>query len=82
MPLVVSGLFRLAPPRDFVACAAGTLGDARDGSISDSKKIITKSHVNWGHVPANRLKRVLVEAEGGNSHMVNFADEVLDHCDA
>ena len=57
------------------------LGEARDASISDSKKTITKLHVNWGHAPAPQPKRVLVDSEGGHSHFVNFADEVLEHCD-
>ena len=53
---VESGLIRLVPPKELPACTAVTLGDARDGSISDPKKIIMKLHVNWGHASATQLK--------------------------
>ena len=46
VPLVGSGLNRFDPLREFSACAAATLGDARDDSISGPKKIIKKLHVN------------------------------------
>ena len=52
LPLVESGLTRSAPPREFSACGAVTLGDAQDDSISDPKKIIMKSHSSWGHASA------------------------------
>ena len=52
LPLVENGLLRFVPPKDFSACTAATLGDARDDSISDPKKIIMKLHVNWGHASA------------------------------
>ena len=65
LPLVESGLLCFVLPKDFSACAAVTLGDARDNSISDPKKIIMKLHVNWGHALAIQLKRVLVDSGGG-----------------
>ena len=57
------------------------LEDARDDCISEPKKIIAKLHANWGHAAASRLKRVLADSECGNSNLVNFADDVLEHCD-
>ena len=69
-------------PENFSACAAATLGDARDDSISDPKKIITKFHVNWGHASATQLTRELVDSDGGMSQLVTHVDEVLGKCDA
>ena len=81
MPLVESGLIRFVPPRDFSACTAVTSGDARGDSISGPKKIIMKLHVNWGHASATQLKRVLVDSDGGTSHLANYVDDVLGNCD-
>ena len=55
------GLLRFVPPKDFPACAAAALGDARDESVSGHRKISMNSHVNWGHASAYRLERVLVD---------------------
>ena len=79
--LVGRGLLRFVPPKEFPACAAANLGDARDNCISGTKKIFMKLHANWGHVSAGKLERVLADLEGGNFHLVHFADEVLGHCD-
>ena len=68
MPLAESGLFRFAPPREFPACAAATLGDAQGDSISDPKKIIMQLHANGEHASATQLRRVLVDSDGGMSH--------------
>ena len=81
LPLVVNGLLRFVPPKDFSACTAATLGDAWGDSTSDPEKIITKLHVNGGHASATQLIRVSVGSEGGNSHSANFADEVSENCD-
>ena len=81
LPLGESGLLRFVPPKEFSTCAAATSGDARGDSISDPKQIIMKSGVNWGHASASQLKRALVDSDGGNSHLVNFAGDVLDQCD-
>ena len=81
MPLVDSGLLRFVLPNDFSACTAATLGDAREDSTSDPKKIIMKLHVNWGHASATQLKRVLVDSEGGDSHLANYVDEASENCD-
>ena len=75
------GRLRTVLPKDFSACAAGTLGDARGDIVSDPGKIIMKLHVNRGHDTANQPKHVLVDSVGGNSHLVNFVDEVHDHCE-
>ena len=66
------GLFRFAPPENFSACTAVTLGDARDDSVSGHRKIITKLHVNWGHASARQLKRVLVNYHSANYHSENY----------
>ena len=42
LPLVENGLLRFVPPKDFSACAAATLGDARDDITPDSEKTIMK----------------------------------------
>ena len=55
-----------APPLTFPAYNAATLSDARDGALSDPKKIIIELHVNRGHTSARQIKRVLVGSEGGN----------------
>ena len=49
LPLEGSGLIRFAPPREFSACSAVTLGDAQDDSNTDPKKVIMELHANWGH---------------------------------
>ena len=82
MPFVKRGRLLRVPPEEFSACTAVTLGDARDDSMSDPKKIVTKLHVSWGHVSANQSKRELVDPDGGMSHLVKYADEVPENCDA
>ena len=80
-PFANDGLLYLAPPKDVSACTAVTLGDARDDSVSDHRKIIMKLHVNWGHASAHQLERVMVDSEEGNSRFADFADEVLEQCE-
>ena len=58
-----------------------TSGDAQDDSISDPKKIIMKVHANWGHASATQFERVLIDSDGGMSHLVNQVDQVLETCD-
>ena len=58
-----------------------TLGDAREDSLSDPKKIITRLRVYWGHASATQLKRVSVDSEGGSSHYVTHDAEGLGNCD-
>ena len=50
------------------------------GRLSGPKKIIMKSHVNWGHVSAQKLKRVPVDSNGSNMHLVTLVGEVSDQC--
>ena len=52
--------------------------DAFDGFPSDSKKLVMKLRVNWGHASAHQLRRVLVDSDGGNAHLLTCADEVLE----
>ena len=80
-PLVEGGILRLVPPEEFSASTAVLLGGARDDSISDPRQIIMKLHVNRGRASANQLKRVLLDSDGGMSHLVNRADGVLESCD-
>ena len=40
-----------------------------------------KLHVCWGHTSAQQLKRVLVDSEGNNMHLVPCVDEVLARCE-
>ena len=63
------------------ACKELTLGDARDGALSDPNKIFTKSRENWGHASAQQIKRVSVESEGGNLHLSHHVGEELEDCD-
>ena len=46
LPLVEGGLLCFVPPKDYSACTAATLGDARGDCISDPKKIIMKLHIS------------------------------------
>ena len=69
------------PPHTFPACKAATLGDARDGALPDPKKIIMKSHANWGRASAQQIKRIPAYSELDNSHLPQHVDEVLGHCD-
>ena len=80
-PITSGGLLRSVPPTLFSACSAVTLGDACDGSVSDPRKIIAKLRVNRGHASACQPKTALVDSGGGNSRLVNFAGEVLEHCE-
>ena len=64
-----------------MVCKADTLGDARDGSLTGPKKIAMKLHANWGHAPAQQLKRALVDSEGNNMHLLTCVDEELARCE-
>ena len=81
LPFTEEGLCSFAPPRTFSVCKAVTLGDARDGNRSDPKKIIEKFHLNWGQASAQQIKRVLVDAEGGNLSLLRHVEEVVNQCD-
>ena len=48
-----------------------------DRCLSDTREIIAKPHVNWGHISAQRPERVSVDSNGENVLLVIFADEVL-----
>ena len=67
--------------RTFLACGAATLGDARDGTRSDPKKIIMKLRVNRGHASTRQIRRVLVASEEANLHLPRHIGEVLGRCD-
>ena len=77
LPLVESGLIRFVPPRDSPASTAVTLGGERGDGISDPKRIIIKLHVDWGQASASQVKRVLVDSDGGMSHLATHVDAVL-----
>ena len=40
-----------------------------------------KLHVNRGHVSARQLEEALEDSGGGNSHLMNYVDEVSEHCE-
>ena len=73
LSFTAEGLCSFAPPRTFSVC---TLGDARDGTRSDPKL-----HLRWGHASAQKIKRVLVDAEGGNLSLLRHVEEVVNQCD-
>ena len=81
LPLKESGLLRFSTPKKFAACAAVTLLDAQDEGVMDPKKIIMKLRANWGHASASQLKRILVDSDGGMSHLVAHVDSVLETCE-
>ena len=47
LPLTGDALLRFVPSKDFSACSAVTLGDARDESPYGPREIILKLHFNW-----------------------------------
>ena len=52
------------------------MGDARGHSTSGPEQISLTLRVNWGRASASQLECLLVDREGGNSNLANFADEV------
>ena len=38
-------------------------------------------HVNWGRASAQQLKRVLVDSDRKNTHLITCADEILAQCE-
>ena len=68
-------------PQLFSARKAVTARDAGNAEISDPNKVITKLHINWGHVSATQIKRVLVDAEGGAQCLMQHVDEVASQRD-
>ena len=61
----------------FAACKACTLGVAGDACPTDPKKIVMKLDVNVVRASAQQLKRVAVDSERNNMHLLTCADEVL-----
>ena len=47
----------------------------------DPRRVITKLHANVGHASAHQLKRSLAVSVSGNSHLVNYEEAVLEHCE-
>ena len=64
----------------FTACGAAALSDTRDVWPSDTEKIIMELSADWGHASAQRLKRVLVDSDGGDMRVANFVDGLLGRC--
>ena len=52
MPRAPDGLCRFETPLTLTARKAVTLGGATGGSLTGPKKIVMKSHANWGHASA------------------------------
>ena len=80
-PFSDDGMCCFGPPQTFSACKAATLRGAMCGCLPDPKKIIAELHVNWENAATQRLKRVLVDPNGGKMHLVNCAGEVPEHCE-
>ena len=64
--------YRCETPLTFAACKV-----AEDGCPSGPKKIVAKLRVIWGHASAQQLRRVLVDSDGGNIHLLTCAGEAL-----
>ena len=47
----------------------------------DPKKIVMKSHVNWGNASAQQLKRVWVDTVEDSMHPPPCANDVLEQCE-
>ena len=52
-----------------------------DGCLSDPRKIIEKLDAKWGFSSAQQLRRVLVDSDGDNMHVLTCVDGVLERCD-
>ena len=59
----------------------GDFGDARDGTLLDPTKIITKLHGNRGRALGQQIERILFDLEGDNVHLRQHVGEVLEHCE-
>ena len=78
MPSTEDGPYRFVPPRAFSASTAATAGDARDDSVSDSREIVAELYDKWKQASAQQHKRGLVDSEGGNPHLADHVDGVLE----
>ena len=65
----------------FCPIKAATLGDARESTPPDPKKITTNAHVKWGHESARQARRASVDPEGDNLHQPRRVGEVLGRCE-
>ena len=45
------------------------------------RKSFLELHVNWGHAPAERIRRALADSGGDNFHSLRHVDEVLGLCE-
>ena len=80
LPPPENGLYRFERPQAFPACKAVTFRDARNGRVSEPKKIITKLRVNRRHASALQPKGVLVDSNGEKLHLAYCVDRALEHC--
>ena len=81
LPYTMGGLYQFDPLRTFSDCEPVSLGDSPDCCLSDPEMVIMKLRANRGHAPAQQLKRVLVDSDGGNSHLLTCVDEVSEQCE-
>ena len=77
LPYTQDGLHHFETPLSFAACKAVTLEDAVGCILTDPEKIVLRLHVDWGHASAQQSKRVLVDSERNNAHLLTRAGEVL-----
>ena len=80
LPFAEDGMCSFTPLRVSLACKAISFGDARDGTLSDPEKIITKLHDNWGRTSDQQINRALMRSDGDKLHLRQHVDEVLGRC--
>ena len=76
-PDSAGGLYQFAAPKHFDACGPPTLKDSADSGAEIGSGIVEKLHVIWGRASAQRLKRILADADGANYRLLDFADGVV-----
>ena len=81
LPSAEDGLYQSDPPRALSACKAVTLRGATDKCLSKPKKISVKLHLNRSHSSARQLRRVSVNPDGDDVHLVTHAGGVLGQCE-
>ena len=78
LPYPKDGLYQFDPPCAFSARNAVTLGEALDGSLSDSTKMLKRLHFDMGHSSAQKLRRVVADSSGETVGSVNYVYEVSE----
>ena len=74
----VGGVYRFKPLRTFSACTAVTLRGSMDGCPSGRNEIVMRLQVNRGRTSAQQVKRVWVEPDRENMHLLTRVDDVSE----